>query len=151
MKSIALFIGFAISVLGLLLMWLPYRDLSDEEITNGKVIGWVRVDTPRSGPISYAVQVEFFDQKKISHVYVSPWSIHSPGMDSYGIGRAFTIGNSIHIAYNRDDPEINRLYNFTALFGIGWGVLGAGLFILWIVLGFTLGNFYLRWAHPITR
>jgi hypothetical protein len=133
-------IGFSLCVLGVVLMWLQIRAISGEEITEGKVIDLIPVQGSKGGT-NYKVKAEFSDTAKVRHEYLSSWSA-SPA--------PYAVGETVRIAFDRGNPERNRLFTFGARFGPGWILLGIGLVLIWITFGFGYGNEYLLRRYPDT-
>jgi len=133
-------IGLALCILGAALLWYQVRAIAGEEITEGKVIELIPVAGSKGGT-NFKVKAEFSDAAKVRHEYLSSWSAHPA---------PYALGETVRIAFDRDDPQSNRLFTFGARFGPGWIILGIGLVLLWIAFGFSYGNAYLLRHYPDT-
>lgn len=112
----------------MLIIWLQARSISGMSVTDGKVTA-----------VSPSIRVEYFDNSQTSRVCVSSFTTTPP---------CYSIGQNVRIAFSEDNPGSSRLLTFGARFGVAWVILGVGLMLLWIVLGFFYGSAYLNSIYP---
>jgi hypothetical protein len=133
-------IGTVFCAIGIAIMWFQYRATAAAEITDGKVIELIPVRGSKGGT-NYKIRAEFLDKDKKRHEYLSSWSASAV---PYGVG------DTVRIAFDRDNPDSNRMFSFGVLYGTGWVILGIGLLLFWIAFGFGYGNAYMKATHPNT-
>ena len=111
------------------LLHRAWSAIAGHEITSGKVVELL----PKSGGkgTTYKVVAIFQDRTGNKHTCTSRVASNPPENN---------VGDVVKIMYDRENPDRNDSLQFGNRLGLGWILLGFGLFLLWIAIGWQIGR-----------
>lgn len=127
---------------GVALLYRAWSTIAGHEITRGTVVELRPVGGSKWKRPSYKVVATFQDHMGKKHTYTSSWASYPPENK---------VGDVIKIMHDRENPERNYRLAFGYRFGLPWILLGLGLFLLWIVLGWQFGDGIVNSHFPNTH
>lgn len=133
-------VAFGLVALGTLLGVSQALNLVGKEVVTGRVTG-LPAESDGDGGVTYKVEAEFHDHAGRPRYYRSSVSSSHPG---------FKRGDRIRIYFPRDNPDACGVVAFGYRFGMAWVLIGVGMFIIWMMVGFRAGNELLLRLVPDT-
>jgi hypothetical protein len=132
-------VTFAIVLLSVGFLVFQWRTIAGREITTARV---TELEPQPDDGTTYYVVATYRDRAGHEHRYRSAWASNPP---------AHKVGESFRLMYDPGDPARCASLTFGTRFGAAWILLGVGLLILWVVLGWEYGGRLLQAAFPATH